>query len=61
MEQQMSNGEHLCFPRALMRSWWARLVNTLLVESTDLTRAINRMTEELHERLVGNTARPAPE
>ena len=30
-------------------------VNKLLVENTDLTRAINRMTEELHQRLFADT------
>jgi uncharacterized membrane protein len=36
-------------------------VNTLLVENTDITRAINQMTEELHHRLLGETTTPAPE
>ena len=31
-------------------------VNTLLVENTNLTRAINQMTEELHHHLMGGTA-----
>jgi hypothetical protein len=31
-------------------------VNTLLVENTDLTRAIHRLTEDVHERLIGDTA-----
>jgi uncharacterized membrane protein len=31
-------------------------VNTLLVENTNLTRAINQMTEELHHHLLGGTA-----
>jgi len=31
-------------------------VNTLLVENTNLTRAINQMTEELHQHLLGGTA-----
>jgi hypothetical protein len=30
-------------------------VNTLLVENTNLTRAIDQMTEELHEHLLGGT------
>jgi uncharacterized membrane protein len=36
-------------------------VNTLLVENTDLTRAINRMTEEVHQHLFGDTATSTPE
>jgi uncharacterized membrane protein len=35
-----------------------RDVNTLLVENTNLTRAINQMTEELHHHLLGGTASP---
>jgi uncharacterized membrane protein len=31
-------------------------VNTLLTENTDLTRAINQMTEELHRHLLGGAA-----
>jgi uncharacterized membrane protein len=31
-------------------------VNTLLTENTQLTRAINQMTEELHDHLLGGTA-----
>jgi uncharacterized membrane protein len=31
-------------------------VNTLLVENTNLTRAIDKMTEELHHHLLGGTA-----
>jgi uncharacterized membrane protein len=31
-------------------------VNTLLTENTNLTRAINEMTEELHRHLLGGTA-----
>jgi uncharacterized membrane protein len=31
-------------------------VNTLLTENTNLTRAINQMTEELHIHLLGGTA-----
>jgi uncharacterized membrane protein len=34
-------------------------VNTLLVENTDLTRAINQMTEEVHQRLLGHGPTPA--
>jgi len=34
-------------------------VNTLLVENTDLTRAINQMTEEVHQRLLGHGTTPA--
>ena len=30
-------------------------VNTLLVENTDLTRDIHKLTEEVHERLSGNS------
>jgi hypothetical protein len=30
-------------------------VNTLLVENTNLTRAINQMTEELHQHVIGGT------
>jgi uncharacterized membrane protein len=33
-------------------------VNKLLVENTDLTRAINKMTAEIHQHLVADTARP---
>jgi uncharacterized membrane protein len=36
-------------------------VNTLLVENTDLTRAINHMTEELHRHVLGDTPTPAAE
>jgi uncharacterized membrane protein len=36
-------------------------VNTLLVENTDLTRAINQMTEEVHQHLFGDSATPASE
>jgi len=31
-------------------------VNTLLVENTNLTRAVNEMTAELHEHLLGDKA-----
>jgi uncharacterized membrane protein len=31
-------------------------VNTLLVENTDLTRAIHQLTQELHEHVIHNTA-----
>ena len=31
-------------------------VNTLLTENTQLTRAINQMTEELHDHLLGGAA-----
>ena len=31
-------------------------VNTLLVENTNLTRAVNEMTTELHEHLLGDKA-----
>jgi uncharacterized membrane protein len=34
-------------------------VNTLLVENTDLTRAINQMTEEVHQRLLRHGTTPA--
>jgi uncharacterized membrane protein len=34
-------------------------VNSLLVENTGLTRAINQMTEELHRHLLGG-AQPSP-
>ena len=30
-------------------------VNALLVENTNLTRAINQMTEELHHHVIGST------
>jgi uncharacterized membrane protein len=33
-------------------------VNTLLVENTNLTRAINHMTEQLHHHLMGDTPPP---
>jgi uncharacterized membrane protein len=33
-------------------------VNTLLVENTNLTRAINQMTEELHHHVIGGTSSP---
>jgi uncharacterized membrane protein len=33
-------------------------VNTLLVENTNLTRAINQMTEELHHHLIGDAPSP---
>jgi len=33
-------------------------VNTLLVENTNLTRAINQMTEQLHQHLIGGTPSP---
>src|SRR5499427_2911036 len=33
-------------------------VNTLLVENTNLTRAINQMTEELHRHVIGDTPSP---
>jgi len=33
-------------------------VNALLVENTNLTRAINQMTEELHQHFIGGTASP---
>ena len=36
-------------------------VNTLLVENTNLTRAINHMTEEVHQHLFGDTTTPTPE
>src|SRR6478672_11738614 len=35
-------------------------VNTLLVENTNLTRAINLMTEELHHHVIGGTPSPPP-
>jgi uncharacterized membrane protein len=31
-------------------------VNTLLVENTELTRVIHELTEELHQRVIGNRA-----
>jgi uncharacterized membrane protein len=34
-------------------------VNTLLVENTNLTRAINQMTEQLHHHLMGDTPPPS--
>jgi uncharacterized membrane protein len=33
-------------------------VNTLLVENTNLTRAINEMTGELHDHVIGGTSSP---
>ena len=33
-------------------------VNSLLVENTNLTRAINQMTEELHRHVIGGTPSP---
>jgi uncharacterized membrane protein len=33
-------------------------VNTLLVENTDITRAIQRLTEDVHERVIGDKAPP---
>ena len=33
-------------------------VNALLVENTNLTRAINQMTEELHHHVIGDTPSP---
>jgi len=36
-----------------------RDVSTLLVENTNLTRAIDQMTEELHHHLLGGTASPS--
>ena len=33
-------------------------VNTLLVENTDLTRTIHRLTEELHRTVLGDTTTP---
>jgi uncharacterized membrane protein len=33
-------------------------VNTLLIENTNLTRAINQMTEELHQHVIGGTPPP---
>jgi uncharacterized membrane protein len=33
-------------------------VNSLLVENTNLTRAINQMTEELHHHVIGGTSSP---
>jgi uncharacterized membrane protein len=33
-------------------------VNTLLVENTNLTRAINQMTEELHQHVLGGGSPP---
>jgi uncharacterized membrane protein len=35
-------------------------VNTLLVENTNLTRAINQMTEQLHHHLIGGTPSSPP-
>src|SRR5438067_2858220 len=37
-----------------------RSVDTLLVENTDLTRAIHQLTQELHEHRFGQTATSAP-
>ena len=34
-------------------------VNRLLVENTDLTRAIHDLTEEVHQHLFGDTAAPS--
>ena len=36
-------------------------VNTLLVENTDLTRAIDQLTEEIHRRLIGTATSSAAE
>ena len=36
-------------------------VNTLLVENTNLTRAIDRMTTEVHQHLLGDTTTPSAE
>lgn len=36
-------------------------VSTLLVENTDLTRAIHRLTEDVHESLIGDTKTATPE
>jgi uncharacterized membrane protein len=36
-------------------------VEKLLIENTDLTRAINRLTEELHHRLLGDQTSSSPE
>lgn len=40
-------------------------VNTLLVENTDLTRAVHKLTEDVHESLLGDattpTSTPTPE
>src|SRR4051794_25561031 len=36
-------------------------VNTLLVENTVLTRAINQLTKEVHQQLLGETAAPPAE
>ncbi len=36
-------------------------VNTLLVENTDLTRAIDQLTEQIHQRLIGATTTSATE
>jgi uncharacterized membrane protein len=33
-------------------------VNRLLVENTDLTRVIHQLTEEVHQRLLGDAAAP---
>jgi hypothetical protein len=33
-------------------------VNTLLVENTDLTRTIHRLTEELHSTVLGDRSTP---
>ncbi len=35
-----------------------RDVNTLLVENTDLTRAIHQLTQEVHQRLIGGPTTP---
>jgi uncharacterized membrane protein len=36
-------------------------VNRLLVENTNLTRAIHQLTEELHQRVIGDAPPPAPQ
>ena len=38
-----------------------RDVDQLLVENTDLTRQINRLTAELHHHLLGRESSAAPE
>jgi uncharacterized membrane protein len=38
-----------------------REVNSLLVENTDLTRAIHQLTDEMHGRLVDDTRTPTNE
>jgi uncharacterized membrane protein len=36
-------------------------VDKLLVENTDLTRTIHQLTEEMHQRLTGNSTTPTTE